>query len=103
MFDSIASSLKKYVDFHGRATRKEYWIFVLFIYVAATLAGLVDRLMGTESVGNLLMLGLLLPYFSVTARRMHDVGKSGWFMLIPIYNFILTVTPSVATSNSSEL
>ena len=103
MFDSIASSLKKYVDFHGRATRKEYWIFVLFIYVAATLAGLVDRLMGTESVGNLLMLGLLLPYIAVTVRRMHDVGKSGWFMLIPIYNFILTVTPSVAADNSSEL
>jgi len=45
-------------------------------------------------VGNLISLATLIPTIAVAVRRMHDVGKSGWFVLVPIYNFILTVTPS---------
>jgi len=45
-------------------------------------------------VGNLVSLITLLPSIAVAIRRMHDVGKSGWFILVPIYNLILLVTPS---------
>ena len=101
MFALFISSLKKYVDFSGRATRKEYWGFVLFLYLAAIVGGVMDGLLATDFIGNLAIIALVLPYISVSARRMHDVGKSGWFMLVPIYNLILTLTPSVARETDS--
>jgi uncharacterized membrane protein YhaH (DUF805 family) len=95
MFSSFIGSLNKYVDFSGRATRKEFWSFVFFYYLFSFLAGLVDGIMGIDLVGNLVLLGLILPYISCAARRMHDVGKSGWFMIVPFYNLILALSPSV--------
>jgi uncharacterized membrane protein YhaH (DUF805 family) len=95
MFNTFKGSLEKYVDFSGRVTRKEFWTFVLFMYLSAFLAGIADGLMGTEFIGNLVVLGLFLPYISCAARRMHDVGKSGWFMIVPFYNLILALSPSV--------
>lgn len=95
MFNTFKGSLEKYVDFSGRATRKEFWTFVLFMYLSAFLAGIADGLIGTEFIGNLVVLGLFLPYISCAARRMHDVGKSGWFMIVPFYNLILALSPFV--------
>jgi uncharacterized membrane protein YhaH (DUF805 family) len=95
MFSSFIGSLNKYVDFSGRATRKEFWSFVFFYYLFIFLAGLVDGIMGIDFVGNLAFLGLILPYISCAARRMHDAGKSGWFMIVPFYNLILALSPSV--------
>ena len=95
MFNIFKGSLEKYVDFSGRATRKEFWTFVLFMYLSAFLAGIADGLIGTEFIGNLVVLGLFLPYISCAARRMHDVGKSGWFMIVPFYNLILALSPTV--------
>lgn len=95
MFNTFKGSLEKYVDFSGRATRKEFWTFVLFMYLSAFLAGIADGLIGTEFIGILVVLGLFLPYISCAARRMHDVGKSGWFMVVPFYNLILALSPSV--------
>jgi uncharacterized membrane protein YhaH (DUF805 family) len=50
-------------------------------------------------VGNLISLVAVLPTIAVAVRRMHDVGKSGWFVLVPIYNFVLLVTPSKPNFN----
>ena len=94
MFSSFIGSLNKYVDFSGRATRKEFWSFVFFYYLSIFLAGLVDGIMGTDFVGNLVLLSLIIPYISCAARRMHDAGKSGWFMIVPFYNLILALSPS---------
>ncbi len=95
MFSSFIGSLNKYVDFSGRATRKEFWSFVFFYYLSIFLAGIIDGLLGIDALGNLVFLALILPYISCAVRRMHDVGKSGWFMIIPFYNFILAILPSV--------
>jgi uncharacterized membrane protein YhaH (DUF805 family) len=103
MINSVTDSLKKYVDFQGRATRKEFWLFVLFFYISAFVGGIIDGLAGTDFIGNLILLALILPYLAVAVRRMHDVGKAGWFILIPIYNFVLACTASVPTqSNESQ-
>ncbi|MFM8869267.1 MAG: DUF805 domain-containing protein [Candidatus Nanopelagicus sp.] len=48
--------------------------------------------------GNIIAFGTLIPTLAVAVRRVHDVGKSGWFILVPIYNIILFVTPSKGTS-----
>ncbi len=94
MFESIANSLTKYVDFGGRATRQEFWYFVLFYYASAFIGGILDGLFGVEFIGTVVVLGLIIPYISCAVRRMHDVGKSGWFILMPIYNLILFLTPT---------
>jgi uncharacterized membrane protein YhaH (DUF805 family) len=84
--------LQNYATFSGRARRKEYWMFVLFNVIFAFVFGFVCGLIGVPVLANLYTLAVLLPSIAVGVRRMHDVGKSGWFLLIPIYNFILAVT-----------
>ncbi|MEW6745348.1 MAG: DUF805 domain-containing protein [Planctomycetota bacterium] len=91
-------ALKKYAVFSGRARRKEYWFFVLFNMIFAIIAMILDNLLGIaiEGLGYgpiylLLCLALLLPGLAVLVRRLHDVGKSGWFFfiaLIPIVGSI---------------
>jgi uncharacterized membrane protein YhaH (DUF805 family) len=90
MIESVKGSLNKYAVFSGRATRKEYWTFYLFYLVVNFAAGFV----GSSLVENLVTLGLITPLVACGARRMHDVGKSGWFQLIPLYNLYLLVQPS---------
>lgn len=103
MINLIASSLKKYVDFQGRATRKEFWSFFVFFNSVSFIAGLLNSFIGTELVGNLFLAGFFLPYISVAVRRMNDVGKSGWFIAVPIYNLILFCTPSMSRASSPVL
>lgn len=84
--------LQNYANFNGRARRKEYWMFVLFNFIASFILGFIGGLLEFPLLGNLYSLAVLLPSIAVAVRRMHDVGKSGWYILIPIYNFILCVT-----------
>ena len=95
MINTFIESLGKYVDFSGRATRKEFWTFVFFYYLSAFIAGLINGFLQVDFIGNLVVAGLTLPYISCAARRMHDVGKSGWFMLVPVYNLILFLSASI--------
>lgn len=87
--------LKQYADFNGRARRKEYWMFFLFnIIISYGIIGIafaVD-IPALSSVSSIYSLAVLLPGLGVAVRRMHDVGKSGWYILIPIYNLILACT-----------
>lgn len=87
--------LKQYADFNGRARRKEYWMFFLFnTIISYSILGIsmaVD-MPALASVSSIYSLAVLLPSIAVGVRRMHDVGKSGWFVLIPIYNLILACT-----------
>jgi uncharacterized membrane protein YhaH (DUF805 family) len=85
-------ALKNYATFSGRARRKEYWMFVLFNTIFAFVFGFVCGLIGVPDLAQLYTLAILLPSIAIGVRRMHDVGKSGWFLLIPIYNFILAVS-----------
>jgi len=94
--------LQNYANFNGRARRAEYWYFVLFNMIASIIVGIIGGLMDFELLGNLYSLAVLLPSLAVGVRRMHDVGKSGWFILIPIYNFILAVTEGDSCGNCAR-
>lgn len=91
--DWYLSVLKKYVVFEGRARRKEYWMFTLFNVIFAIVAGILDSVLGTGSMGTgviylLYCLAVFLPGLGVSVRRLHDVGKSGWFLLIALIPLI---------------
>ena len=100
---------KEVFDYDGRARRKEYWYFYLFQFVLSFSIGFLGGFLA-ESTGEYYWYNLatyatyfeyagMLPGIAVAVRRMHDVGKSGWFVLIPIYNFVLAVTDGENGSN----
>jgi uncharacterized membrane protein YhaH (DUF805 family) len=83
---------QNYANFSGRARRSEYWFFALFhmiIYISLLFLGLFVRL---PIFALVYAFAALVPSIAVAVRRMHDVGKSGWYALIPIYSLILTFT-----------
>ncbi len=82
--DAIKVCFAKYVNFEGRAARPEFWYFVLFNIIVGTVAGLIDRQVHGDAVGNLVGLVFLLPGIAVTTRRLHDIGRSGWWQLISL-------------------
>jgi len=84
--ESIRSGLGQYATFSGRASRSEFWWFTLFMVLASIVAEIVDRgLLGFDGdftpVGYAVSLGLLLPSLAVTVRRLHDIGRTGWWLL----------------------
>jgi len=77
--------LQRYADFQGRARRSEYWLFTLFIFIAAFVASIIDTVVfGGEApvLVGILALGLIIPSLAVTVRRLHDTDRSGWWYLI---------------------
>ncbi len=98
--------LRNYFEFSGRARRKEYWMYTLFNFIFAMLSMIIDNVLGTTLKGqtpglfySAYALTVLIPGLSVGVIRMHDVGKSGWFLLIPVYNLILACTNGDAGDN----
>ncbi|WP_321296358.1 DUF805 domain-containing protein [Marinifilum fragile] len=75
--------LQQYAIFSGRAGRKEFWMFVLFNLVISIAASVIDSVMGTWGIiGGIYVLLVLIPALAVSARRLHDIGKSGWMLLV---------------------
>jgi uncharacterized membrane protein YhaH (DUF805 family) len=86
-------ALKKYADFSGRARRKEYWFFVLFNIIISIVLSVIDVMLGLGSHGigilsGLYSLGVIIPSIAVGVRRLHDINKSGWWVLIVFVPFI---------------
>lgn len=88
--------LRKYTDFSGRARRKEYWLFVLinliFSYIATVIdflfMGLSGGIYAVTALSFIYSLFVFIPSLAVTVRRLHDIGKSGWMMLISLIPII---------------
>lgn len=89
--------LKKYAVFSGRARRKEYWYFILFNGIICFVLGLIEGLagiapemgeMGFSVLAGIYTLAVLLPSIGVSIRRLHDTGRSGWWLLIGLIPLI---------------
>ncbi|WP_338672951.1 DUF805 domain-containing protein [Streptomyces sp. SCSIO 30461] len=77
--------LKKYAVFSGRARRQEFWMFTLInVIVQLVLMGLDYGVLGLGILGPIYVLLTFLPSLGVTVRRLHDTGRSGWFVLLGI-------------------
>ena len=90
--------LKKYTVFSGRAQRAEYWYFMLFNLIIYVALNVFDRMLGTINppsgdglLSGIYLLIVFIPILAVSARRLHDIGKSGWWQLvglIPLFGAI---------------
>jgi uncharacterized membrane protein YhaH (DUF805 family) len=93
-------ALRQYTDFTGRARRKEYWIFTLVNVIISFVLGFLDSvldlvgnignigLLNIGLLGGLYSLAVLLPSWAVGCRRLHDIGRRGWWQLIAIIPLI---------------
>ena len=87
--DSIKTCFQKYADFNGKASRSEYWYWVLFYFIASIVLSIIHPYAGT-----VFALLVILPTLAVAARRLHDTGRSGWWQLIglvPVVGFIVLI------------
>ena len=97
--------LKKYADFNGRARRKEFWMFALISFIIAVILSVVDGMIGVPVLGAIYALNVLLPSIAVGARRFHDIGKSGWWLLIgliPLLGGLILLIFFVLDSNPGD-
>lgn len=77
--------MNKYFNFEGRATRSEFWYFMLAVFAIAVVLSIIEGVLGTGGfIGMIFSLAMLLPNISVATRRLHDTGKSGWWQLIAL-------------------
>lgn len=86
--------LENYANFNGRARRAEYWNFVLVNIIISILLMVVDSVIGIQVLSGIYSLALLIPSIAAAVRRLHDLDKSGWFLLlafIPLVNIWLIV------------
>lgn len=86
---AIKTSFQKYVEFSGRALRSEFWYFQLFLFLASMVLGTVS-----DHLSAAFGLATILPALAVGARRLHDIGKSGWWQLlhlIPLIGLIVLI------------
>ena len=92
---AVQSGLRNYANFKGRASRPEYWWWFLFNFIVV---GAVSLTFG-DNVGNGASFALLLPSIAVGVRRLHDINRRGWWILVPLVNLFFFVQPSDATFN----
>jgi uncharacterized membrane protein YhaH (DUF805 family) len=102
IIDNYIGVLKNYTKFDGRASRSEYWYFVLANVIISIVLMVIGFAINSDILSNLYSLVTLVPAIAVAVRRMHDVNKSGWFILIPIYNLILACTKGTAGPNDYD-
>ena len=87
--ESIQTCFKKYAEFGGRASKSEFWWWNLFVLLISMGANIIS-----DATAGLVFLGTLLPCLAVSSRRLHDIGRSGWWQLIgfiPLIGWVLLI------------
>ena len=79
---AVGIGFSNYINFQGRATRAEYWWWTLFAVISDVVLGFIDAALGIGFLQGLFSLAILIPGLAVGARRLHDIGKSGWWQLL---------------------
>ncbi|WP_392672024.1 DUF805 domain-containing protein [Streptomyces sp. LN785] len=95
--------LKKYAVFSGRARRKEYWMYTLFTVIAMIILAVLDNVLGSSpAITAIYELAVLLPSLGVAIRRLHDTGRSGWWVLFGIVPLVGGITLLIFTCLPGE-
>lgn len=103
-FDYYTGAIRKYFVFSGRASRAEYWYFILFDFLIGIAIRIADffvtQSLYNKPLSNIYLLALLIPSIALLVRRLHDTGKTGWLvllLLIPVVNLFAAVVLFVFT------
>lgn len=99
MIGYFKRGLQNYANFNGRDTRPQFWWYYLAVIIISFIAGFISGLIKVEILSSIVSLVFLIPNIAAGVRRVHDVGKSGWYILIPIYNIILLATEGEEQDN----
>jgi uncharacterized membrane protein YhaH (DUF805 family) len=97
--------LKNYAGFDGRASRQEYWMFVLFNILISIAISIVSNVLRSITktdqniLGLIYNLAVLVPSIAVAIRRMHDTGRSGWWCIVPIAGLIFAIEAGSPEAN----
>ena len=92
MVDWTVKVLKNYVNFEGRARRKEFWFYTLMTFIALIIASILDGILGTGFLlYAIVALGTFIPSLAVGIRRLHDTNRSGWWYLIALIPLVGTI------------
>lgn len=110
LISATKTVLNSYAKFEGRSGRVEFWWFVLAYIIVAILVAILSGILGMgDLLSNILSLALLIPSIAVSVRRLHDIGKSGWWYLInliPVLGWIAFIyfaaQPSVGPNEHGE-
>ena len=87
-------ALNKYADFSTRSRRMEYWMFLLMNCVISIVIGIVGAMIGLRWISYVYSIFLFVPSLAVSVRRLHDLDKSGWWLLlffIPLVNIVMAI------------
>ncbi len=98
-------ALRKYADFAGRSRRKEYWMFLLMNLIISLVLGVVAGMIGFRWIGYLYTVFVFIPSIAVGVRRLHDTGRSGWWLLIgliPIIGVLILIYFFILDSASGD-
>ena len=93
MLEAIQDGFKRYSDINGRSTRPQFWYFFLFYIIV----NFISSIIFSDLIDLIVSIGIFIPYISAAIRRMHDVGRSGWFIIVPIANIVFLAS---ATKNT---
>ncbi len=100
--EAIRSVFSKYATFSGRARRSEFWWYTLFTVLVYIVAAIIDAAIGNSVVSIIVGLALLLPSLAVTARRLHDTGRTGWWILLVLIPVIGAIVLLVFECQDSQ-
>lgn len=90
---AVRSGFINYANFSTRSGRSSYWYWTLFTLIAGVLT------YSNDTIGGLVNLVLLMPSIAVGIRRMHDIDRSGWWILAPVYSILLACQPGSIGEN----
>ncbi len=104
--NAYVTAMRRYVDFSGRSSRSEFWLYVLFYFIIYIIAGIIDAFVFGRAgrVGiltTIVALVHLLPSLAVSVRRLHDIDRTGWWVLVfALAPFVVTMIALLAAGGS---
>jgi len=93
MLEAIQDGFKRYSDINGRSSRPQFWYFALFYIIV----NFISSAIFSDLIDLIISIAIFIPYIAAAIRRMHDVGRSGWFIIVPILNIVFLAS---ATKNT---
>jgi len=105
VMEYFIDAFRKYADFSGRATREQYWMYILIYVVISVVLSIIDAAMATVVLSAIFSVVMLVPSISIATRRLHDTGRSGWWQLIgliPLLGIIILIVLLVQDSHGDN-